>query len=144
MFGFQHSLRNAGGGGAEAEARSSISPLFNSRGSLRFSREVIMLHSQVGASLLRNPLFPGRFFLFFFLENGGKPGLGVCHKSQLRLFLSLSLFLQSSFSWSQPQCDRPELPAPGWPHLPRLPSFRPGWNLCNPQKGKKKKKAQLE
>lgn len=90
MFGFQHSLRNAGGGGAEAEARSSISPLFNSRGSLRFSREVIMLHSQVGASLLRNPLFPGRFF--FFLENGGKPGLGVCHKSQLCLFLSLSLF----------------------------------------------------
>lgn len=138
MFGFQHSLRNAGGGGAEAEARSSISPLFNSRGSLRFSREVIMLHSQVGASLLRNPLFPGRFFLFFFLENGGKPGLGVCHKSQLRLFLSLSLFLQSSFSWS-PTTVRSARTARTRVAASPEASFLPSWlELVQPPKGKKK------
>lgn len=93
MFGFQHSLRNAGGGGAEAEARSSISPLFNSRGSLRFSREVIMLHSQVGASLLRNPLFPGRFFLFFFFGEWWKAGVGCLSQVPTSpLSLSLSLF----------------------------------------------------
>lgn len=51
------------------------------------------------------------------------------------LLLSLS-FSNLHSAGPQPQCDRPELPGPGWPHLPRLPSFRPGWNLCTP-KGKK-------
>lgn len=138
MFGFQHSLRNAGGGGAEAEARSSISPLFNSRGSLRFSREVIMLHSQVGASLLRNPLFPGRFFLFFFFGEWWKAGVG-CLSQVPTSPLSLSLSLFAIFIQLVPTTVRSARAARTRVAASPEASFLPSWlELVQPPKGKKK------